>query len=188
MPSPHLTAGSQPHAAAQRAADLIAALRGDDHECVDRVRAVLIEHGEPGPVSISRHDLPGLRDAAAAVHEIFAAPDASAAAAAINAVFGRYATAPRLTDHGDTAWHLHVDRDDDGAWDEWFGAASTLALAVLLAAWQEPPGRICAAPGCGRPFLTHGPGTPRRYCSARCATRMRVARHRGLADRAPDGP
>ena len=53
-----------------------------------------------------------------------------------------------------------------------------LALAVLLAERQAPPGGFCASPSCGRPFVNTGRGAARRYCSATCGTRERVARHR----------
>ncbi|MCP2234794.1 CGNR zinc finger domain-containing protein [Prauserella halophila] len=52
--------------------------------------------------------------------------------------------------------------------------------------FAAPTGRCTAAPhrghpstACGRAFAELGGGSPRRYCSARCAaTRARVAAHR----------
>jgi predicted RNA-binding Zn ribbon-like protein len=38
------------------------------------------------------------------------------------------------------------------------------------------PGGLCA--DCGLPFAATGSGSPRRYCSARCASRARVAAYR----------
>ena len=139
---------------------------------------MLAEHGETGRIELTAADLADLRAAAEPVRAVFAAADTAAAAAALNALFERHAGPPRLTAHGATAWHLHVDADDEGGWGEWFATSSALALAVLLAERQAPPGGVCAAPGCGRPFVAHGAGSPRRYCSTRCATRVRVARHR----------
>jgi hypothetical protein len=171
------TAGSAPIEAAQRAADLLIELRSTAPDLAGRLAAVLAEHGESG-VELHPGDLDDLRAAAEPVGAVFAAADTTAAADALNALFVRYARPPRLTAHGGTAWHLHVDADDDGPWGEWFATSSGLALAVLLAERQAPPGGVCAAPGCGRPFVAHGAGSPRRYCSSRCATRVRVARHR----------
>ncbi|WP_203961482.1 CGNR zinc finger domain-containing protein [Actinocatenispora thailandica] len=171
------TAGSAPADAAQRAADLLVELRSAEPDPAGRIAAVLGEHGETG-VRLTPADLDELRAAAEPVAAVFAAPDTTTAAAALNALFARHAGPPRLTSHGGTAWHLHVDADDDGGWGEWFVTSSGLALAVLLAERQAPPGGVCAAPGCGAPFVAHGAGSPRRYCSARCATRVRVARHR----------
>jgi len=51
---------------------------------------------------------------------------------------------------------------------------------VLLAERQAPPGGFCASPSCGKPFVNVGRGTSRRYCSAACGTRERVARHRAI--------
>ena len=141
--------------------------------------AVLRAHGEPEPIAISGDDLAGLRQAALRLREVFAAADAGTAAERINALLGTHARPPRLTMHGGASgWHLHVDGSDDAPWAEWFLTSSGLALAVLLAERQAPPGGFCASPSCGRPFVNVGRGPARRYCSATCGTRQRVARHR----------
>ena len=146
-------------------------------------RAALIEalraHGEPEPIEISGADLDGLREAAISLGEVFAAGDAGTAAERINALLAGRAHPPRLTTHGGASgWHLHVDGSDDAPWAEWFLTSSCLALAVLLAERQAPPGGFCASPSCGRPFVNVGRGAPRRYCSPACGTRERVAAHR----------
>jgi predicted RNA-binding Zn ribbon-like protein len=83
---------------------------------------------------------------------------------------------------GGSGWHLHVDGSDDAPWAEWFLTSSCLALAVLLAERQAPPGGFCRSPSCGRPFVNVGRGSARRYCSAACGTRERVAAHREARD------
>jgi CGNR zinc finger len=190
------------HDAAQRTADMLAILlpragagSGQDRSGSGRSRpgrsrpgrsgqrtaliAVLRAHGEPEPVEISDADLDGLRQAAVPLGEVFAAGDAATAAGRINALLAGRARPPRLTTHGGTSgWHLHVDSSDDAPWSEWFLTSSCLALAVLLAERQSPPGGFCASPSCGRPFVNTGRGAPRRYCSPACGTRERVARHR----------
>jgi hypothetical protein len=141
--------------------------------------AVLRAYGEPEPVEISGADLDRLRQAAIPLGEVFAAGDAATAAGRINALLAGRARPPRLTTHGGTSgWHLHVDGSDDAPWAEWFLTSSCLALAVLLAERQAPPGGFCASPACGRPFVNTGRGAARRYCSPACGTRERVARHR----------
>ena len=70
--------------------------------------------------------------------------------------------------------------DDDAPWADWFLTSSGLALAVLLAERQAAPAGLCAARSCGRPFVNVGRGAVRRYCSAACGTRDRVARHRAI--------
>jgi hypothetical protein len=185
------------HDAARRAADMLAILlprpgrgSGRDQSRPDQSRpdrsgqraaliAALRAHGEPEPVELSDADLDGLRQAAIPLSEVFAAGDAATAAGRINALLAGRARPPRLTTHGGTSgWHLHVDGSDDAPWSEWFLTSSCLALAVLLAERQAPPGGFCASPSCGRPFVNTGRGAARRYCSPACGTRERVARHR----------
>jgi len=180
------------HDAARRAADMLAILLPREGSGSGQVRsasvlaaeraalvAVLRAYGEPDPIEISGADLDGLRQAAIPLGEVFAAEDAATAAGRINALLTGRARPPRLTTHGGTSgWHLHVDGSDDAPWPEWFLTSSGLALAVLLAERQAPPGGFCASPPCGRPFVNTGRGAPRRYCSPACGTRERVARHR----------
>jgi hypothetical protein len=180
------------HDAARRAADMLAILLPREGIGSRQVRsasvlaaeraalvAVLRAYGEPEPVEISDADLDGLRQAAISLGEVFAAGDAATAAERINALLSGRARPPRLTTHGGTSgWHLHVDGSDDAPWPEWFVTSSCLALAVLLAERQAPPGGFCASPSCGRPFVNTGRGAARRYCSPACGTRERVARHR----------
>ena len=145
---------------------------------------VLRKYGEPEPVEVSDAGIGGLRQAALLLREVFAAGDAGTAADRLNDLLAGRAHPPRLTSHGGTSgWHLHVDGDDDAPWAEWFLTSSCLALAVLLAERQAPPGGFCASPACGRPFVNTGRGAPRRYCSAACGTRERVARHRRMKPR-----
>ena len=175
------------HDAAQRAADILAVLlpragnRLSPGSAGERaaVIEVLEAHGEPAPVQISPAGLEGLRQVALELREVFTAPDVAAAADRINGLLAGRAHPPRLTAHGGASgWHLHVDSSDDAPSGEWFLTSSCLALAVLLAERQAPPAGICASPSCGRPFVNVGRGATRRYCSATCGTRERVAAHR----------
>ena len=144
-----------------------------------RLIAALRAHGESGLIEISAADLAALRQAAADLREVFAAGDAAAAADRINELLAGRAHPPRLTTHGgESGWHLHVDSSDDAPWAEWFLTSSCLALAVLLAERQAPPAGLCGSPSCGKPFVNVGRGAARRYCSATCGTRERVAAHR----------
>jgi predicted RNA-binding Zn ribbon-like protein len=179
--------GGSVHDAAQRAADILAVLLpragnrlapGSPGER-DAVIEVLEAHGEPSPVEVSPADLEGLRRAALELREVFTAGDVATAADRINGLLAGRAHPPRLTTHGGASgWHLHVDSSDDAPWDEWLLTSSALALAVLLAERQAPPAGICASPTCGRPFVNVGRGSARRYCSAACGTRQRVAAYR----------
>jgi len=175
--------GSSVHDAAQRAADLLAVLLPGPGRRAGRAGliAVLRKYGEPEPIEISAADLAELRQAALDLREVFAANGVTAAAERINHLLSGRAHPPRLTSHGGTSgWHVHVDGDDNAPWADWFLTSSCLALAVLLAERQAAPAGLCAAPSCGRPFVNVGRGAVRRYCSATCGTRDRVARHRAI--------
>ena len=144
-----------------------------------RLTAVLRAHGEPDPIEISMADLAAWRQAALDLHAVFAAADVTTAARLLNDLLATHAHPPRLSSHdGSFGWHLHVDGDDDAPWAEWFLTSSCLALAVLLAERQAPPAGLCASGSCGKPFVNAGRGSARRYCSAACGTRERVAAHR----------
>jgi predicted RNA-binding Zn ribbon-like protein len=163
---------------AVRAVDLCVALLHEDPS-PESVAQVLRDHGETGDIPLSDADLAAMREAAERLTAVFATDDPGTAAALLNGLFARAARTPRLTSHdGTTPWHLHVDSGDDAPWGEWFLASSALALAVLLADHQRVPGGLCASNTCRRPYLDLGGGSPRRYCSSRCATRERVAAHR----------
>jgi CGNR zinc finger len=177
--SPHFAQlGRAVYEAAERTAAVLDVLREDGDQRA-RLVAVLREHGEPDLTEMSLDGLAELRAAGALLTEVFAAADAATAAGRLNALLAEYARVPRLTTHhGVTGWHLHVDSDDEAPWGEWFLTSSCLALAILLAERQQPPAGFCASPSCGRPFVNTGRGSERRYCSARCGTRERVAAHR----------
>ena len=187
MTSPAALLGSSVHDAAQRAADILAVLlpqagsRLSPGSAAERAALieVLLAHGEPAPIQMSAAQLDSLRQAARELREVFTAADAAAAAETINGLLAGRAHPPRLTTHGGTSgWHLHVDSSDDAPSGEWFLTSSCLALAVLLAERQSPPAGVCASPSCGRPFVNVGRGSARRYCSAACGTRERVATYR----------
>lgn len=170
-------AGRSARDAVRRAVALLDVLLTED-PAPDSVAAVLVEYGEPH-LELSAREVAELRAAALELRKVFAAPDAASAAEVLNALFAAYAGPPRLTAHDDNfGWHLHVDASDDGPWGTWLITSSALALATLLADRQTVPGGLCASPSCGKPFAHLGGGSPRRYCSSRCATRERVAAHR----------
>ncbi|WP_116042173.1 CGNR zinc finger domain-containing protein [Amycolatopsis palatopharyngis] len=179
MPEPagEFLSGRTARATARRAVDLIGALLFEETSA-ESVRQVLLSHGEREPLELAAADIVRLRATARELLPVFGAAGADEAARVLNSLLAR-ACPPRLTSHGGShAWHLHVDSTDDAPMDEWILTSSSLALAVLLAERQQVPGGLCASPRCGRPFVDTGSGGPRRYCSARCATRERVAAHR----------
>ncbi|QHC25081.1 CGNR zinc finger domain-containing protein [Streptomyces sp. GS7] len=143
---------------------------------------LLARHGE-GPDDLtdeafSQHDADDLRGAAARIAHLLAETDIDRAALAINALLAECGARPHLSRHGGHPWHLHVDRGDDASWAGWFLASSALALAQVLTEYGRIPWGECAASGCRTLYSGTGPGSARRYCSATCASRERVAAHR----------
>ncbi|MFH0244494.1 CGNR zinc finger domain-containing protein [Streptomyces sp. HK10] len=172
--------GFQP---ARRLVDLANALRADPELPREALAELLVRHGER-PEDLAGDAFPAacaaeLRSAVARMTAVLAETGTGPAARALNEILAECGARPRLTDHGGRhPWHLHVDRDEDAGWADWFLATSALALAQIVtehgrAAWGE-----CAAPGCSAFYLDAGPGSARRYCSATCASRARVAAHR----------
>jgi predicted RNA-binding Zn ribbon-like protein len=177
--APLLSLGSTAYAA-KRAAAIIAVLQNKDRlnyqELIDKVNETLKAYGEHSKIAST--DLDELKTVSRRLYAVFAANDTKSAATLLNEILSDYANAPRLSAHGDTPWHLHVDGSDHAPWAEWLAASSALALATLLAKKQRNPGGLCASPTCGKPFIDLGKGGGRSYCSPKCATRERVAKYR----------
>ncbi|MGY1438638.1 CGNR zinc finger domain-containing protein [Streptomyces reniochalinae] len=165
----------------ERLIDLANAVRDEPEAPRDVLAAVLARHGETERdlASLTTREATALRRAVSQLTDrVLTETDTDRAATALNSLLARCGARPRLSRHDGHAWHLHVDRDDEASWAEWFTASAALALARMVSeqggiAWGE-----CAASGCRRLFLGGGPGAPRRYCSRTCATRTRVAAHR----------
>jgi predicted RNA-binding Zn ribbon-like protein len=161
----------------RRAVAVIVALEGGE-VAPREVVAIFLEHGQPRPMTVSDAELAELRHVAPRLRAVFAAREIDAAAELINALLAEFAAPPRLNNSdGAGPWHLHA-HDDDAPLARWFAASTALALATLLGERQRVPGGLCARPGCGALFAVVGGGVPRRYCSERCATRVRVAAYR----------
>jgi hypothetical protein len=167
----------------QRAVEVLLVLDGTRDEALGAVREVLTRYGEAEASELTVRDLEALAGASAELVPVIEAASGQDAARAINALLTAYGGTPRLTDHGGTPWHLHVDESDDGPWVPWFMASTAMGLAVLMTESQEPPLGQCASPSCRRPFVRSTRGAPRRYCSTTCGTRERVAELRAARRR-----
>lgn len=169
--------------AAKRAADVTFVLLNkkglDDTRLIAELNETLKNYGEDGRIKSA--ELEGLEIVAQKLLAIFSVPSVEKTAHLLNALLKEYADTPRLSNHGGSAWHIHVDSSDHAPWSEWLAASSALALAILLAEKGRNPGGLCTSSGCGRPFIDLGKGGGRAYCSPRCATRVRVAAYRRRA-------
>jgi predicted RNA-binding Zn ribbon-like protein len=177
--APILSLGAATYAA-QRAVKLITALQNneqlDRQRLTSKVNEVLKAYGEKGKVVSA--ELGGLQDISSKFYAMFETDSADNAATLLNEILHNYASIPRLSAHGGTPWHLHIDSSDHAPWAEWFATSSALALAILLAEKQRNPGGLCASPACNKAFIDLGKGGGRNYCSPKCATRERVAAYR----------
>ncbi|MFP3992719.1 CGNR zinc finger domain-containing protein [Streptomyces sp. E11-3] len=174
-----VTQGFRP---AHRLIEIANAVREDPALSRDALADLLRRHGEtPDDVTeaaFTATDAEELRSATARLTDVLTETDTDRAALALNALLEECGARPRLSRHDGHAWHLHVDRGEDAGWADWFTASGALALAQLLSEHGHPAWGTCAAPDCTTLYLATGPGTPRRYCSPRCASRTRVAAHR----------
>ncbi|MFC7217106.1 CGNR zinc finger domain-containing protein [Streptomyces polyrhachis] len=171
---------------AERLVDLANAVRADPRLPRAALAELLERHGEQGLAEgeFSEADAAGLRTAVRRLtDEVLTAADLDEAAPALNAILAQCGARPRLSRHDGHAWHLHVDRDDEASWADWFLASSAHALAQLISERGALAWGTCAAADCGSLFLRTGPGSPRRYCSPACGSRSRVAAHRGRTGR-----
>jgi predicted RNA-binding Zn ribbon-like protein len=137
----------------------------------------LVEHGEAPPIQLGARKVRELLAVRDELGEVFDAGGVDRAAALVNRLLERAQAPPRLSDHDGTPWHLHVT-GDQASWAEWLAAVTGLGLSRLIA--EDGIARIgrCAAPGCGAAFAGGPRNHPRRYCSAACANRARVAAFR----------
>jgi len=145
----------------------------------EALRAALIKYGEQVD-ALTADQTRALQLSADRIRTIAAAQTLDGACEALNGILAT-CRPPRVTAHGGSPWHLHIDIHDDADWGEWFLASSAMAIAITVADTQKPPLAICQAPGCANTYPTPGRGRPRRYCSTTCSTRARVSAHRSRA-------
>lgn len=147
---------------------------------VDAVAAALTQDGTPPKVSGAAAEQ--LADIALRVRAVFdatTAGDVDGAAARVNRLLRETQTRPQL-DKYDAGWSLHFHGADDSLATGWgAGCAAALALAI----GSELAGRlgVCAAPLCDRVFVDTSKNGRRRFCSARCQSRVKAAAHRSRA-------
>ena len=175
-------ANSHGPVAAARVVALANALRLEPELGRSQLTAVLADYGEPleslTEQSFSEQDARRLSAAVERLAAILSETETDRAASGINAILAECGARPRLSRHDGSAWHLHVDRSDEAAWDEWLLASGAHALAQLLSDHGGIAWGVCHAHSCSAYYLAVGPGPTRRFCSATCSSRARVAEHR----------
>ncbi|MCF3964353.1 CGNR zinc finger domain-containing protein [Streptomyces fuscigenes] len=145
---------------------------------VDALFAFVRRHEISEVTSVDARDLGALHDVRARFAEVFAAPDAAAAASLINRLVAGAGTTPRLTDHDGYDWHVHYFAPGASVADH-LTADCGMALAFIVVAGEHERLRRCEAPDCGRAFVDLSRNRSRRYCDSRtCGNRLHVAAYR----------
>ncbi|MFE7592158.1 CGNR zinc finger domain-containing protein [Kitasatospora sp. NPDC057512] len=157
--------------------DLANTVREDPDAGAAELQALLDRHGGP-PLRLTDADARELRQATAEVTAVLETDDPDHAADLINALLDRHPARPRLVRLPGRPWSLHTRAPADAGLTNWLLSTAALALGLWLSERGACAWGRCAAPGCGRFFIDTGRRTPQRYCTPRCATRVRVAAHR----------
>ncbi|MGW1890787.1 CGNR zinc finger domain-containing protein [Streptomyces sp. NPDC002004] len=127
---------------------------------------------------LAERDLAAVRRIRGRFAEVFAAPDAHAAAQLINELVAAAGTTPRLTDHDGYDWHVHYFAPGASIADH-LAADCGMALAFFVVAGEQERLRRCEAPDCRRAFVDLSRNRSRRYCDSRtCGNRLHVAAYR----------
>lgn len=147
----------------------------------DLVRGVVDATSTPDRRSRpSRAEALGLLEVVPRARVVFEAADRddlAGAADVVNELLAATEARPRLDPDDEGRHQLHFHGPDDGFVRGWqAGIASGLAVAI----GSDLGGRlgVCDAPACDRVYVDGSKNGTRRYCSARCQSRVKAAAHR----------
>ncbi|MET9432465.1 MULTISPECIES: CGNR zinc finger domain-containing protein [unclassified Streptomyces] len=161
--------------------------RDDTLGDVAALYAFVRSHDVSGVDELDARDLKAVQDVRKRFAEVFAAPDAHAAAELINQLVAAAGTTPQLTDHDGYDWHVHYFAPGASVADH-LAADCGMALAFILVAGERERLRRCEAPDCGRAFVDLSRNRSRRYCDSRtCGNRLHVAAYRARRKEATTG-
>jgi len=170
----------------QLAVDLVNTLElhagRDSLDSLEGLRAFVDSHWEQwGGVDCSvtpptEQDLGELRALRARLRSVFLAETAEVAAVALNDVLLASRAAPRVSLHG-AGPHLHFE-PDTGRLADRIGAATAMALSVVLCDFGFERFGICESSTCDDVYIDTSRNRSRRHCSTTCTTRENVAAHR----------
>ncbi|MEV0190140.1 CGNR zinc finger domain-containing protein [Kitasatospora purpeofusca] len=163
--------------------ELANTVRADPEVGAAELQGVLERHGGP-PFRLTDADARELRAATDHLIRILGTREEDEAAEAINTLLDRYPARPLLVRLPGRPWSLHTQAPPAAGLTHWLLSTAALALGLWLSERGSCAWGRCAAPGCDRFFIDAGRRDPQRFCTPRCATRVRVAAHR--AQRAGD--
>jgi hypothetical protein len=154
------------------AADLANQRPGSAGELADRCRTAGLILETP----VTQDDLEHLLATLDRWEAVVDAADEHQRAALLNSMLAAAAAYPRLTDHTG-GWHLHY-RDAGQPLGRVLDALIAVGTAMHLAGRGMHRLRRCAVAECATIFADTSRTGRQRYCSARCANRDAVRRHR----------
>lgn len=130
----------------------------------------------PDVPSARTEDLAGVRNLRAALHAVFDAGHADAAAHDLNRILNQCGATPRLSTHGDGP-HLHF-KPDSTSLTNWLGVITAMGLATVIADHGFERLGVCNADDCRDVYVDGSRNRSRLHCSSTCRTRENVAAHR----------
>jgi predicted RNA-binding Zn ribbon-like protein len=149
----------------------------DPERTVDKgdLGAILHRSGIDAPLRPG--DVAGLREVAAELRQVFAAPSTEEAVAVLNELIERATPRPHIIAHNGRGPHLHFARPEASVVER-VRTNAVMALAVVVCDYGRERLGTCDATGCPNVFVDTSRNAHRRYCSDACANRSNVAAHR----------
>jgi predicted RNA-binding Zn ribbon-like protein len=153
-----------------------------DRLSVPAIRAAARELGFPEVAgSLRDDDLPHLRALRGRLHAVFAAPDPAARVTTLNEVLAEVSGGTTVEE--DAGGGLRVAPTPAPVPVGPFAALVTGALARALVAGGADRFGVCAAPGCGTPYLDRTRSARQRFGCELCTNRAAAAAYRSRARR-----
>ncbi|HZD75286.1 MAG TPA: CGNR zinc finger domain-containing protein [Actinomycetota bacterium] len=133
---------------------------------------------QPAPAATALDAGDDLYHLAAALRVVFEAAvlgETDRAAGAVNELLRRYQATPRLIRHDHEPWHLHFHSAETGGLAAAWGAHCATGLAVAIGGGDLGRLGVCAAVRCDRVYVDASRNGSRRFCSAPCLNRTKIA-------------
>jgi CGNR zinc finger len=155
--------------------------RADSTAQPDRLRDLLADH-DMHAEALTSEQTAALSSWADELRRVYGDLDVDRQVELINALLEAGASRPFVSRHGGRPAHLHYFPE---APDIVTRVRAQTAAGLAHAVCDSGGGRLgqCDRTGCGVVYLDTSRGGRRRFCSLRCANRVRVADHRARAAR-----
>jgi hypothetical protein len=120
------------------------------------------------------------------VFEAVSAGDLDTAATQVNKLLRWTDARPELERHDGSQWHLHFHSMSRSLASGW-AAGCAAGLATVVGGPVYDRLGVCTAPRCDRVYVDLSRNGTRRFCSAACQNRVKVAAFRARQAPAPEG-